>query len=116
MLRVGDNTFRSLKAFHTYLLGVLEAKHSYAKQMATDAETDDKRAYWLARGDAAEDIAWMLASATWDDDAPFVLGIIAVGALILLGTVWSLSGSGWIAAAVVGGYLGICGLVSCWRT
>ncbi len=115
MLRVGDNTFRRLKAFQTYLLGVLEAKHGYAKQMATDAETDDKEAYWRARGDAIEDIHWQLASAVWEDDAPFALGVIAVGALIMLGTVWSLSGSGWIAAGVVGGYLGICGLVAWWR-
>ncbi len=116
MLRIGDNTFRSLNAFHTYLLGVLEAKHGYAKQMAEDAEMDDKRAYWLARADAVEDIHWLLASATWQDDAPFVLGVIAVGALIMLGTVWSLSSSGWIAAAIVGGYLGICGLVAWWRS
>ena len=33
-----------------------------------------------------------------------LLGLVAVIALLIFGMVWSLTGSGWVAAAVVGGY------------
>lgn len=46
------------------------------------------------------------------ENVPFVAGFVAVGALLVFGAVWSMTGSGWIAAAGVAGYLGLCGLVA----